>query len=337
MRRHDLWLAMAILLVQGQPGCNGGGKPLAPAPGAPQYQSPARQAVPGGFVNLAGGNFAVARTDLTLDTRLGTHAIGATYNSASGAWIWNFDVRYDGQTFVDASGSIHDLTNVADGEPVPGTVWRRIGATALKTRGGLRHVFDPETHRLLRVRWSSSPYPRLEYVQADVAGAARTRAVEQCTAPGVCDELFSIDYDGEGRVVRIDDLAGRSADFAYGAGAGPNPIAARDGLDVERGWPGFRYEYAGTNLVAIVNSENERVEIDYQGARATAVRPIGEQHPVHRFRYAKKTGGLYTTVFTDPLGFETTTRYDAERRVHSVRNALDEVSTYTWSGRRPAA
>ncbi|MCZ6782412.1 MAG: hypothetical protein O7G30_03795, partial [Proteobacteria bacterium] len=343
--RTRLWRSRAayllavdlILVLAGDAGCKHGqgGKPLDTAPGAPEYQALAWVGVPGARVNVAGGNLQVKRTDLSLDTRLGSLSIGATYNSHDGRWLWSFDVRYDGTTFVDASGAEHDLRQVDDGKAIPGTVWVKLDGTRLKTKGGFRHVFDASSGRLLRIRRASSAYPRLVYVQAPVAGVDRTVAIQQCTAATTCGDVFTVAYDAEGRVTQITDRAGRSADFAYD-GEG-RLTAARDGLDVERGWPGNRYEYGGDRLTSITNSEQERIEIDYQARRVVAVRPIGEENPVHRFRYFKQQAGLYSTVYTDPLGFEAAYRYDAERRIRTVDNALGERISLDWVGRRPVA
>ena len=56
--------------------------------GLRDYQAPGLVPVPGGFVNASGGNLVLIRTDLTIDTPLGTQALTATYNSASGRWRW---------------------------------------------------------------------------------------------------------------------------------------------------------------------------------------------------------------------------------------------------------
>ena len=82
-------------------------------------------------VNPAGGNLLVARRDLDFDTRLGNVALGATWNSATGAWRWSFELSYDGALFVDASGARYAVAGVADGAAIPGSVWVRLGTVAV--------------------------------------------------------------------------------------------------------------------------------------------------------------------------------------------------------------
>ena len=80
---------------------------LDPYPGVSEIGRLNLVAVPGGHVNTAGGNLLLARVDLSLDTPLGTQEIRAVYNSASGRWLWNFQMSYDGTQLVDATGLVH--------------------------------------------------------------------------------------------------------------------------------------------------------------------------------------------------------------------------------------
>ncbi|MEE8549821.1 MAG: RHS repeat-associated core domain-containing protein, partial [Gemmatimonadota bacterium] len=117
---------------------------------------------------------------------------------------------------------------------------------------------------------------------------------------------------------------------------------ARDALDVEKGWPGFRYEYStgGSLLTAVTNSEGERIEYAYQASRRIRdVVQIGEGNPAHRFEfYAPGSGGLYRTVHTNPTGARTRYRFDAERRLRKVELLeTGAETTYAWQGRRLAS
>jgi RHS repeat-associated protein len=296
----------------------------------------ARVAVPGGHVSAAGGNYFHARSDLSLDTRLGPFTLGAVYNSAWG-WTFSLDATYKSGTLRDATGASIPLGTLVAGAAAPGTHWVKLDATRVKTKGGLVHEFDPVTGRLVATHWSSSPYPRLRFVQAQVGGQWRTSAVEQCTAASACAPVLALGYDANARLVRADDRAGRSARYAYDTGG--RLAAAQDGLDVARGWPGERYTYAGGFLASITSAEGERIEIasDAQG-RATEVRAVGAGNPTWRFRHgAVGATGLATTTVTDPLGFATAFVVDASARVLSVTNPLGERTDYTWSGLRPAS
>jgi RHS repeat-associated protein len=307
---------------------------LAASPGLPRWQQAAIVPVPGGAVNAAGGNLLVRRTDLALDTRLGTWEIGAVYNSKSRGWLWSFDASYDGRFFVDASGAHHDLGYVAEGALVPGTVWIELDASRIRSVGGLVHEFAADGH-LAAVRWASDAYPRLEHVARTIAGEPRITEIRQCSAPGACAGAVAIAYDEAGRVISLADRAGRRAEFGYDAEG--RLAVARDALDVERALPGFRYEYRGEGLLhAITSSEGERVEYAWHPnqARLVEARAIGAEHPVHRFEYAfgLDAPAPYSTRHVDPLGHATLYRYDEQRRVHRV-TAPDGAETRSeWTG-----
>ncbi len=115
-------LALLLAAQDATLGCNSGGS-LKPSRGVLQYQQPGLVPVPGGFVNAAGGNLLIPRLDLSIDTILGTQEIRAVYNAESGRWLWNFQVTYDGTTYVDPTGAVHDVSPIADGAAIPGTVY----------------------------------------------------------------------------------------------------------------------------------------------------------------------------------------------------------------------
>ncbi len=313
---------------------------LGPTAGRREYEEPAFVTVPGGAVNVAGGNFLHERTDLEIDTRLGTISVGAAYNSATG-WLWSLDVRYLNGVFTDATGAQHNATNLANGAAIPGTHWVRVDASSIKTKGGLLHEFDATSGRLLVVRWTSSAYPRLVYAQETIAGVALTTAIDQCTSATSCTNVFSMQYDASARLTQITDRAGRTALFTYDADG--RLASARDGLDVQKGWPGFRYEYISGSTAslaaAIVNSEGERIELVNDGAlRVTRATAIGAGNPATIFTYGlPDAAGVYATTVTDPRGNASTYRYDVSRRLLSMTNPLSEVTSWTWSNLRPAS
>jgi len=328
--------ALGLALLVGALGGSCGSSPPPRVAGIPEFQQLALRPVPGAgagaVVNVVARNLLVSRTDLSLDTRLGTHNLGATYNAATGAWLWTFDITYDGQTFVDDTGAVFDTTGVASGEAIPGTHWVVVDGATLKTKGGLLHAFDA-AGRLAAVRWASAPWPRVVFASETVAGAPRTTQIDQCTASDACTELFSLSYDGAGRLVGVTDRAGRQAAFTYDADG--RLATARDGLDVAKGWPGFRYEYINGKIAAITNSEGERVEYRFTSKRLE-VEAIGAEHPLHVFRYAGETDGLHTTEITDPEGHVLRYRWDGQRRLHALESVdTGETTTFAWSGARP--
>jgi RHS repeat-associated protein len=325
-----LWIVLISTL-----GCPPQGKKLAPAAGLPQFQERAAVEVPGAIVNPLGGNLLVRRSVLSIDTHLGTRAIGAAYNSASGEWLWSFDISYDGASFVDPTGAAHDTSSFEPGDAIPGTVWVVVDSHTVKTKGGLAFEFDVDS-RLGAIHYTSAEYPRLIHTREIVAGEPRAVAIDQCMSPGNCELVFTISYGLDGQVASIADRAGRVAEIEY---AGDRLVSVRDGLDTVRGWPGTRYEYSGAELSAIVSSEGERVEFGYAGRRVQEVRAIGEENPLHRFDYyVKNKAGLFATRYIDPLGQVNWFRYDRERRLHE-REWTDAAETLylSWEGLRVGA
>jgi RHS repeat-associated protein len=329
MKRFILALA-AIAAGNLGPSCGSNQSPLGPTPGLLEYRVLGAVAVPGARVDVAGLNLAVRRVDLSIDTRIGTHQVAATYNSATDAWLWSFDIRYDGETFTDYSGAVHDMDGVVAGEAVAGTYWVRLGERTMRTKGGLVHEFSPAGH-LAALYWASDPYPRIVTEVASFAGVERVVEVDQCRPTGSCKRVYTIERDAAGRPTAIEDRAERRAEFDWDAS--DRLVVARDALDRARGWPGFRYEY-GASLSALVNSEGERVEFDASGDRLD-VRAIGAGDPVWSFVRKPKAGGVYETEFSDPTARTVRYFYDAERRIVRIVNPLGEESEWSWQGRRP--
>lgn len=305
------------------------GRVLPPRSGILEYQTPNLVPVPGAVVNVAGGNLIVQREDLSLDTPLGRVAIGAVYNSGSGEWQWSHRIRYDGATFVDATGASHAVLDLEDGAPLRGTAWVKVDADTICTKGGLEYHFRSDAS-LEHARFSTLEYPRITYAAGEIA---------QCTGAGACSPLFWIDARASGQPASITDArSGRVALFEYD---GLERLArARSPLEVENDWSGTRYEYApiSARLSAIVNSEGERVEYVYQAqSRISEVIQIGAGNPAHRFEYgARNRNGIHRTLHTNPLGGRTRYFCDRKGRLHRVELVdSGEVAVIEWAGRRP--
>ncbi len=321
--------------------------PLAPRAGLPEYRAIATMALPGpARLDVAGGNLLVSRTDLELDTQLGPFSVGAIWNSASRRWTWNFDdISFANGSFVDGTGATHSIGALAPGTAIAGSIWVKVsqagqsGPNRLKTKGGLEYTFTT-AGRPLSIRWTSSENPSLRFTQSlQGDGALHTTAIEQCIGETVeCHPVFTIDYDAAGRVREIIDRAGRRALFTYDAAG--QLATARDGLDSASDRPGYRYEYDGGDLTAITNSEGERVEYAYDGARRLLrSTQIGAGNPMRFFEYRTQNGSTpYRTIATDPLGAERVYGYDGNHQLLAVEDVqLAETTTFTWSERRITA
>ncbi len=316
-----LILAIATALVLG---CDN--DDVVPKPGLPEYRQLGSVSLPGGTLDTWNRNFMARRIALSIDTRLGTREIGVVYNSSSNLWLWSFEVTYDGSWFTDPTGTRYKIADVAHGKAIPGTNWVKVDGSTIKTKGGLVHEFD-ESGRLSAVRWSSSAYPRLVYLGAPITD------VIQCYSEAECYDVFDITRDPAGRVIEISDRAGRSAIFDYDPTTG-RLIQAQDALDIERSWPGHRYEYSGdgSRLSARISSEGERIDFEYSGTGGVLsfVRQVGDSNP--EYHITRVSG---STRITDPRGHTTGYRWDSAGSLVEIEQIdLGETVSFEWSGRR---
>lgn len=334
-RARTLLRVVALLLaaLAFAPSCGNG--PLPPFAGASEWMRMDFVSLPVGWVNVAGGNFLLPRADLSIDTRLGMQTFGATWNSASGAWRWSTDLTYDGTTFLDAAGSSHSVTNLQPGQAIPGTRWRLVDATHLKTKGGLVHGFGSDG-LLEEVHWSGQPFPDLRYLYTAASGARQLVTVEQCTAGTSCTAVFSLAYDASGRLASVTGRAGRVAQYTYDASG--ELVAARDPAAIATGGSGIRYEYTNGQISAVIDGDDEEVDLTYDSAhRLTGLTQLGEENPSWGFSYfAVDSNGRYETSVTNPLGDVTSYYYDRGHRLLELRRPSGSTWSWTWSGQRVA-
>ena len=339
-RHHTLRQRLLALLVSLLPLSWGACIPPAPIAPFPGFIDAGRLAwvdVPGGRVNMAGGNLLISRLDLSLDTPLGSQEIRAVYNSTTGEWLWNFQTSYDGARFVDPSGAVYDDVSVevgllTPGGTLPGTHWVRVDAQSIKTKGGLAYHFAA-TGELSHIAWATLDYPRIEF---------SPELISQCTQASTCVPLFELSLDGSSRPLQvIDARSGRTALFGYDALG--RLETARSPFDVAHGLPGIRYEYStgGTLLTAQVSSEGERVEYQYQASRRILhVTQAGAGNPRHRFEFygEDETSGRWTCIHVNPLGGETRYLYDRVGRLRELeRTQAGEITSIRYgAGTLPA-
>lgn len=305
-----------------------------PLPGRPDWREPGRVGVPGGAVQVAGGNLLLRRVDLVLDTRLGPVELAYHWNGATARWRSSLELFYDGEVFVDGTGAAYAVGALADGAPIPGSAWSRLDGERVRSRGGLVHRFGPDG-ALEAVYWASDPWPRLELLRDGVGNGPR--AVRQCTAPGVCTPVFDFERDPAGALRVAVDRAGRRVEYERD-GEG-RLLRVRGPVDLALGRPGTRYLYGPEGrLEGLVNAEGEQIAYRYDGSgRLIGAARVGGGDPETRLAYEGPDGkALFTTRVTDATGRVRSFRYDAERRIREVEiAAADERRTLDWEGLRP--
>jgi RHS repeat-associated protein len=310
----------------------------APVPGLPEFQGLGVVAVPGGLYNVAGRNLMLQRADVSVDTRIlaGT-AIGATYNSATASWHWSYEMRFDGDTFVDHQGAVYDVATLADGAAVPGTYWVRVDGDTVKTKGGL--VFDFDAQGQLQAEyWSSDPYPRYQYVRdPDFIElrecASEALPIEQCRL------VFTIDLGPSGPTRILDEESmnvGITRESLYAYDVLGRMKTARTPFEVDEGLPGTRYEYdSGGLLTARVDSEASRIEYSWIFGWLAQVTQIGEGDPSHAFTHPQIVDGeasLYSVIHANPLGGQTKYTFTAGGHVTQIeRIDTGEAMTVVWN------
>ena len=309
-------------------------------PGLPDNHDFAIFAVPGGYYNVANANLTIRRVDMVVDTPVVAQGISAVYNSASGAWLWNFQVTYDGTEFIDPTGAVYDVSSVPTGAAIPGSVWVKVDGTTIATRGGLEHHFDG-SGRLDYVAWRQLPYPRVDYTwSSDLVKVAQ--CVSELMPAEFCPVLFTIELSGGDPIRAVNERTGDEALYRYDL-LGRLELAQHP-FELANGLPGTRYEYepAGTLLTAITNSEGERIEYDWEaGRRISSIQRIGEGDPAYLFTYtvSETVPKSYGTVVTNPLGGVTKYYIDGERRLTEIlrlpQNGPDEQTLLEWTGARP--
>jgi RHS repeat-associated protein len=295
-------------------------------PGLPDYQatlaglvrSPGVIDVPGGVYNVPGGNLILASADLGADAGRRTHQVARVYNSATGEWRWNYEMSFDGSTFVDDSGARYEgLDTLADGSAISGSVWDKIDSSSVRTRGGLLHVFDSQG-RLSSVFWDFPNAPGVRY-----DWSADTLLVMQCFEANACVmPLFRVVLGPDGPTHVTDERtlllegATRRVEYAYAAG---RLDTVKTPEEVDRGLAGTRYSYHPVSnlLRAIQNSEGEKTSYAWLDRRLYLAAAGGFQHPGHRFDFPQvslQSAQEWSVVHTHPLGGRTRITYSADGR-----------------------
>jgi hypothetical protein len=269
-----------------------------------------------GFIILSGGNLLLERTDLTIETRLGTQAIGQSYNSATGKWTWTFDMSYLAGTFTDQTGAVYSIGAQNPG-PIPGTAWKKVDEATIETRGGLQYSFGSDG-TLARIAWRQASYPDIEYRRP----SGGELDIVQCTNATTCSPGFTVYADQPGAVSRIVDRAGRVCQFTWAMGQLHTATCQHD---TDNSLPGTEYIFyfapGGSPIqqLDVKNSEGEVVRYQFDSVgRTTSVQEIGEGSPTFGFAYSAVP---VTTTVTDPLSRQTVHTFDSSTRLLSSNNA----------------
>ncbi len=309
------------------------GAPTVPRPqvGRAAFEAATEIPVPYGVVSAADGGLHLALPLLSIDTRLGTLGFGLAWSSADAAWRTSLDARYDGTVFVAADGRRHDTTGLAAGDPVPGTGWRVLDATALVTLGGLVHAFGTDGG-LAAAHALGHPYPRLVYERGAVGAGQGLVGLRQCTTATACSDVFDLTHDAVGRLVRVDDRAGRVALLSWDAADLLRSV--RGPVSVASGGPGLSIDYGGPRVRSVTNPEGETQVFDYDGAgRLLEVRGLGLPEPGLGFAWSKAAGGGMRADVTHPGGAQEVMVVDAQRRLlRRTDFATGDDWVFAWEG-----
>ncbi len=324
-RRRAISILLALVVCS--LGC-----PKYSEPGMKRYQKLAVLDLPLGVkVNVAGGGLHLSRSDLSVDTFLGTYAIQARFNSAQDGWIFDFETTYDGEVFVDGAGTIAVVKDFPNHSEVPGTHWVKVDNRRMKTAGGMTYEFR-EDGTLSSMYWAGQKnQQRLEFSSSSII---------QVVA-GQASPLFYIQKSG-GRISRIVNQRDQStARYLYDDEG--RITQAWSGLDNQAGSVGSRYVYSenafqattpeGASFTAsLINNTVTGLR-----GRVAQVRYHGSGDPSWSFSYGEfgqNTDRFWTTT-TDPDGYETRHHYDQKGRVSRVDHPMGLFEEFEWDAANP--
>ena len=170
--------------------------PITPRGTLADFQKVGLRAVPGGEVDVVGGVFYHRRLEHSIQTRLGSFDIYASYSSIARRWWWSVMVYYDGEYLIDESGDVQHVLPVAAGAAIPGTVWIKVDSDTLMTQGGLVYEFGADSAPWVdSIHWIGHDYPRFDFTQITDPSNPRSSATRatrsassaaRSTAPSPC-------------------------------------------------------------------------------------------------------------------------------------------------------
>jgi YD repeat-containing protein len=291
-------------------------------------------------VDLAAGSSVCTSVDMSIETRAETQLITRTLNSATTnpawLWQWNFQMNYRNGVFRDDIGTVYDIATLPIG-PIHGSVWKKASASVIEGRGNIRYIFDPATGILMRVERANHPW-----IETRVSGGRITQMVE-CTSSTSCENVFTMEYNAQGRLASITDRIGRRAEYEYNSYG--ELTQARNVFETEMNLPGHVYQYSSMTLsgatpwkqVLVENSEHERVTYRFaENGRILESAQLGLGNPTTLFEYAytSVSSNPHTTTVIDPEGYRTRYSFGKNGKIGSRTLSTQEVETWQWTGER---
>lgn len=249
--------------------------------------------------NLAGANKTLYTYDANGNLVSETHGYGS-----SGAATWSFTYNATTGTpltVTDPNSHVTSTTYDAFGNRLTSTDGLGVGHTTTWTYDALNDV--------LTVTDPNNVTTTFTYDAAGNVTSSSTPLVGSSPAQNQATIFWHTDSAHPGDVITITDPAGQNTGMTYDANTG--------------------------DLLSVTSPTNDKTTYTYDslGRRLTMVSPEGNK--------AGGTPAQYTTTYapnafgdplavTDPLGHVTTTTYDADRNVQTVKDAKNQTTTYVY-------
>jgi RHS repeat-associated protein len=277
-------------------------------------------------VNTATGNYAYARTDLSIPTRSLPLAISRAYNSANPinghlgfGWTFSYNVSIT-ESSLDGSATI----TYGDGRTVrftkSGTAYvppAGTFSTLVKTSALFRltekdqtvYAFD-SIGRLAAITDRNGNLTSLNYTGTQLAAV---------TAPDGRNLGFS--YDGSGRITSVSDPLSRSINFGYDVSG--NLVTYTD----PRGKvTSYAYD-PGHRLTSITDANGHTFVTNTYNSDGRVSQQLDALGNITTFAYNIPA---HKTTVTDARGNASIYEYDSELRIIKETDALGNYTAFTW-------
>ena len=343
---------------------------LYPQAGLPEYQMDAViKLMHGVSVNTMGGNLLISRNDMAVDTVFGTWPISRLYSSADNRWHWNFDISYDGKTFVDESGAKYsNLDQLSNGHNISGSPWIKVDGDTLKTLGGRTYNFNSGSGLLETVQWGIDTRVRMHFKHESSdaacgllgAGGYSLTLVQETDRNSDTDQVYKICRSSiGGQVNSVVNRASQQVTYEYNAWTGFLQQVRIDGKRLDHYAPlldGALSTPSGfdkMNGLYIKTGDNEEVKVRFEnlaGSQArrvsgvTMIDAVDGKDVEYEFQYSFDPGELVSELLSQypEAGDKTSEDYknavghvvnSVTRTNHTTTVILPNVATrvFTWN------